>query len=136
MKVPTIKQCLGSALMLTALVVGPAILKASSANALPPAVVEELDLTSEQEAELDSIREDGRAQAEAVLTDEQLSVIDGTEGNERRQAIQSLDLSEDQRAQLREIYEESRTAADEVLTEEQKDKLREMQGNRGSRQRR
>lgn len=163
MKVPTIKQCLGSALMLTALVVSPAILKTSNANAFSPAsakgpnltseriaqaerregrqdrraaMAEELNLTSEQMAELDAIRADTLAQAEAVLTEEQQATLEGKTGRERMEAIRSLDLSEEQQAELMEIRESSRAAANEVFTDEQRAQLEEMRENRGNRRQR
>ncbi|NEQ53651.1 MAG: hypothetical protein F6K11_26545 [Leptolyngbya sp. SIO3F4] len=130
MKFPTMKQCFGGALMLTALVVTPAILKVGSANALPPEVAEELNLTPEQQTELDAIKEDAQTQVEAVLTDDQLAALEGKTGRERRQAMRSLDLSEDQRTQLREIRETSRAAADDVFTDEQQAQLQAMHSER------
>ncbi len=126
----TFKHVLSGALMLAALVATPAILKTNSANALPPGVVEELNLTPEQQAELDAIKTDARTQVDAVLTDEQLAALEGKTGRERMQAMWSLDLSEEQRTQLQAIREASRAAADEVFTDEQQAQLQAMRSER------
>ncbi|MEM7066686.1 MAG: hypothetical protein AAF572_26415 [Cyanobacteria bacterium P01_B01_bin.77] len=130
MKFLTMKQCFGGALMLTALVATPAMLRSQSANALPPGVAEEINLTSEQQTELDAIKERAHTQIEAVLNTDQLAALEGKTGRERRQAMRSLDLSEEQRTQLREIRETSRAAADEVFTDEQQAQLQSMRGER------
>ena len=112
--------------MLTALVASPAILKANNANALPPQMVEELNITPEQQTELDAIKDNARTQVEAILTEDQLAALEGKTGRERRQAMRSLDLSEDQRAQLQAIREESRAAADDVFTDDQQAQIQAM----------
>ncbi|MEL6229158.1 MAG: Spy/CpxP family protein refolding chaperone [Cyanobacteria bacterium J06627_3] len=134
MKFLTIKQCLGGALMLTALVATPAILKAGSANAFSPERAEELNITPEQQTELDAIKDNARTQVEAILTDDQLAELAGTTGRERRQAMRNLNLSEDQRAQMRSIRETSRAAAEDVFTAEQQAQLQAMAAERGERQ--
>ena len=83
MKFPTLKQCLGGAFMLSALVATPAILRATSASALPPQVSEELNLTQEQQTELDAIRESARTQVDSVLTDDQLATLECKTGRDR-----------------------------------------------------
>ena len=133
MKFPTLKQCLGGAFMLSALVATPAILRATSANALSPQVSEELNLTPEQQTELDAIRESARTQADSLLTADQLAALDGKTGRDRAQAMRDLDLSEDQRTQLQAIREDSRTAAAQVLTAEQQAQLEELRATRGNR---
>lgn len=133
MNFPTIKQCLGTALMLTTLAVTPAMLKVVSANALPPEVAEELNLTPAQQAELDAIKDNARTQVDAILTNDQVAALEGTTGRERHRAMRSLDLSEDQRTQLRQVRETSRAAARDVFTDEQEAQLQEMRGDRGDR---
>lgn len=119
--------------MLTALVATPAILKVTSANAFPPGVAEEINLTTDQQAALDEIKEDAHTQAATILTEDQLAALDGKTGRERRQAMRRLDLSDEQRTQLQEIREQSRTAVDEVLTDEQQAQLQAMRAERGER---
>ena len=97
---------------------------------------EELNLTPEQQTELDAIKENAQAQVEEVLNDEQLEALEGKTGLERMQALRSFDLSEEQRAELQEIREESRAAVDEVLTDEQQAQIQEMHSNRRNRGRR
>ena len=97
------------------------------------AFAEELNLTAEQQTELDAIKENTRSQAEAVLTEDQLASLEGKTGRERGQAMRSLDLSEEQRAELEQIREASRAAADEVLTAEQQAQLQEMRTSRRAR---
>lgn len=116
--------------MLTALVVTPAILKVGSANALPPEVAEELNLTPEQQTELDAIKDNARTQVDAILTEDQLTALEGKTGRERHRAMRSLDLSEEQRTQLRDVRETSRAAAEEVFTDEQQAQLQEMRTER------
>ncbi|NEZ67341.1 hypothetical protein D0962_32070 [Leptolyngbyaceae cyanobacterium CCMR0082] len=130
MKFPTIKQCCGGALMLTALVASPAILKASNANAFSPNMAEGLNLTSEQQAELNAIKDNARTQIEAILTEDQVAELDGQTGRDRRQAMRSINLSEEQRTQLQAIREASRASADEVFTDEQQAQLQAMRANR------
>ena len=132
MKFPTLKQCLGGAFMLSALVATPAILRATSANALSPQVSEELNLTPEQQTELDAIRESARTQADSLLTADQLAALDGKTGRDRTQAMRDLDLSADQRTQLRSIREDSRAAVDQVFTDEQQAQLQAMKAERAA----
>lgn len=134
MKFPTLKQCFGGALMLSALVGTPAMLKAGSANAFPPGVAEDLNLTSQQQTELDTLKENARTQVDAILTEDQLAALGDTTGKERRQAMRSLDISEQQRTQLRAVREDSRAAVDEILTDEQQTQLQAMRNERGDRQ--
>ncbi len=115
--------------MLTALVATPALLKAGSAKALPPEVAADLNLTPEQQTELDAIKENAHTQVEAILTDDQLAALEGTTGRERRQAMRSLDLNEEQRTQLQEVRESSRAAADQVFTDEQRAQLQAMRAD-------
>ena len=119
--------------MLTALVGTTAILKAGGANAFPPQVAEELNITPEQQTELDAIRENAHSQVDAILTEEQLIALEGTTGRDRKRAMGQLDLSEEQRTQLQDIRETSRAAVDEVLTEEQQAQLQAMKEERHER---
>lgn len=116
--------------MLTALVASPAILKASNANAFSPNMTAELNLTSEQQAELDAIKDNARTQVEAILTEDQRAELEGTTGRDRKQAMRSLNISEEQRTQLQAIREASRASADEVFTDEQQAQLQAMRADR------
>ena len=116
--------------MLAAVIAGPTLLKIGSASALPPQMAEELNITPEQQAEVDAIKEDTRSQVGTVLTQEQLATLEGKTGRDRAQAMRSLDLSEDQRTQLQEIRDQSRAAADAVFTDEQRTQLQAVRAER------
>lgn len=132
MNFPTMNQCLGGVLMLTALVAAPAMLKAGSANAFPPHVAEELNITSEQQTEIDAIKDNAHTQVDAILTADQLTALEGKTGRERMQAMRRLDLSPDQRTQLRDVRETSRAAVNDVLTDEQQSQLQDMRAERSA----
>lgn len=93
----------------------------------------QLDLTEQQQAQLDSIRDNAKSQALSVLTDAQRSELaaDLQSGEPLPHAMQNLDLSDDQRQQLWEIFESSRDASQNVLTEEQRQQLEEHRSERG-----
>ena len=69
--------------MLSALIATPAILKAGSANAFSPERAEELNLTPQQQTELDAIKDNARTQVEAIFTDDQLAELADTTGREQ-----------------------------------------------------
>ncbi|MBE9080320.1 Spy/CpxP family protein refolding chaperone [Romeria aff. gracilis LEGE 07310] len=97
--------------------------------------LEQLDLTEEQSAQIETIRTDTRSQMEALLTPEQRAAAAGSESP--REALRSLDLTDEQRQQMRAIRESSREQIRAVLTDEQQQQLQEMcperpQGNRQS----
>ncbi|MEM9151984.1 MAG: hypothetical protein AAGB19_16230 [Cyanobacteria bacterium P01_F01_bin.3] len=99
-------------------------------------VLEQLDLTDAQASEIESIREDAKAQMRTVLTPEQQATLENSEVRGRR-AFRQLDLSESQREQLQAIRESSREEVSEVLTSEQLEQLEELreeyEGRRGER---
>ncbi|MEA5462401.1 Spy/CpxP family protein refolding chaperone [Leptothoe sp. PORK10 BA2] len=97
---------------------------------------EALNLTPEQQSELEAIKQNAQSQVEAVLTADQLASLEGTTGRERHRAIRNLNLSEEQRTQMQAIRESSRAAADQVLTDEQRAQREEMGENRGQRRQR
>ena len=93
---------------------------------------EQLNLTEEQSAQIESIKDDSRAEVQAVLTEEQRAALGDVEGRERWQAWRSLDLTDDQQEQIRAIKESSREEVQAVLTDEQRAQFQEMrQGRRG-----
>ncbi|MEL7223962.1 MAG: Spy/CpxP family protein refolding chaperone [Cyanobacteria bacterium P01_D01_bin.36] len=95
-------------------------------------VLEQLDLTADQSAQLASIREDAKAQVQTVLTAEQQATLNSSESI-GRQELRQLDLSESQREQLRAIREATREEVSEVLTAEQREQLDELRAERGGR---
>ncbi|MEM6255496.1 MAG: Spy/CpxP family protein refolding chaperone [Cyanobacteria bacterium P01_D01_bin.156] len=119
--------------MLSALVGTTAILKVSGAHAFPAEVAEELNITPEQQSELDAIKENARTQIDAILTEEQLASLEDATGRDRKRAMRQLDLNEEQRTQLQTVREDSRTAMNEVLTDEQQAQLQEFKEQRQAR---
>lgn len=93
---------------------------------------QELNLTAEQIAQMEQIRENIKSQMEAVLTPEQQQQIQTmrTEGRQQGRAMKSLNLSEAQRTQMREIHRSAREQMQNVLTEEQRQQLRELKESR------
>ena len=84
-------------------------------------LLESLDLTEAQTAQIETIRSDARAQMAAVLTPEQRAELgDGEMG---RRAWRTLDLTEEQREQLKAIHEETHEQIDAILTDEQRQQL-------------
>ena len=126
------KVLLTCGLLTAAMVAVPSMLKPSSAQALPPQVIEELDLTAQQQSELEAIRENTRTQVQSLLTAEQQSALQAStdDGTPPHQAMRSLDLSDEQRQEIRSIMGDSREAVEGVLTEAQQQELRELMASR------
>ncbi|MEO1590405.1 MAG: hypothetical protein AAFU71_03820 [Cyanobacteria bacterium J06632_22] len=103
-----------------------------AAQAVPSQAVEALNLTEQQQAELDSLRAETRSQIEAILTDEQRAAVQSSldAGEPMRQALRSLDLTEQQRSDIRTVAEGSREAGRDILTPEQQAQLEARRGER------
>ena len=106
-----------------------------AAQAVPPHAVEELNLTEQQQAELDSLRAETRSQIEAILTDDQRAAVQASldAGDPIRRSLQSVDLTEQQRTEIRTIAEGSREAGQAILTPEQQTQLAESRSERRGR---
>jgi Spy/CpxP family protein refolding chaperone len=93
-----------------------------------PAVLEQLNLTADQEAQLSTIRQTTRSQLEAVVSSEQREQFKTSwqQGNSLRQAIAAMNLSPEQQQQVRSIFQASRQQAAQVLNSEQKQQLRQI----------
>lgn len=124
---------LASAATLTA-VVGLTLSPPAAAD--PTRLIEELELTETQQAELRTLFEERRDAVSEVLTEEQRAAVQAeleSSGN-FRDAMKAADLSEDQRDEVRTILEGSREEVSEILTDEQREELRSlMQERRGNR---
>lgn len=103
--------------------------------ALTPAIaqtgpmLEALDLTTEQKAEIRSIVQNSRAAVDDILTDDQQAQFQVVyqELQDLRAAIGAVDnLTDEQKTALREVAQTSRAALSEVLTEEQQAELRDL----------
>lgn len=86
-------------------------------------IMDQLNLTEAQKAQLKAIREEARAKKDAVLTAEQKAEMQRAR-QERRKP--NLNLTEAQKAQMKAIREESKRKMDAVLTPEQRQKLEEL----------
>lgn len=98
-------------------------------------VLEQLDLSDAQRAQIESIRSESREQMRAVLSAEQQALLDSRE-SEGRRVWRQLDLSDPQREEIRSIREATRTEVRSVLTEEQQAQLEELREQYGSGRRR
>ncbi|MBW4522771.1 MAG: Spy/CpxP family protein refolding chaperone [Scytolyngbya sp. HA4215-MV1] len=86
-------------------------------------IMEQLNLTDAQKAQLKKIHEETRAKMDAVLTADQKAEMQRAR-QERRKP--NLNLTEAQKAQMKTIREEAKRRMDAVLTAEQKQKLDEL----------
>ncbi len=102
---------------------------ASGAFSIPP----EVQLTSEQEAQLKDLKETTMSRLDSVLSSgQQLQLEDSlARGEDFKTAVRSLDLSFRQRRQLRGIFGDLRSQIDTILTPEQKQQIgQEIQSQR------
>ncbi|MUL35439.1 Spy/CpxP family protein refolding chaperone [Gloeocapsopsis dulcis] len=98
-----------------------------------------IELTAEQQAQMEQIRNETRTQIEGVLTPEQRQQWQAAmqNGQRRRGAMAALNLSEAQRTQIRQIMQSSKERATAVLTPEQRQQIEQrMQQWRQQRQQR
>jgi protein CpxP len=128
-----LKVLIPTGLAAAALIATPAMIHLTQAQAFPPQAVEALDLTPEQQAELETLWDNTRSQVEAVLTPQQQSQLQTSleTGTPHRQAFRELDLSDEQRQAVREIMADSRETGQAILTPEQQQQLRQRMANRG-----
>ncbi len=84
-----------------------------------------IELSAEQQAQMEQIRNETRAQIEAVLTPEQRQQWQAAtqNGQRRRGAMAALNLSEAQRTQIRQIVQSSKERVTAVLTPEQRQQI-------------
>lgn len=94
--------------------------------------LEQLNLTTDQEAKLAQIRQDTRTQLEDLLTVEQQETLRTklSEGANFREAIAAMNPSEGQRTQIRDTFRSARQSASEVLTPAQRQQAREWRQSR------
>ncbi|NJN22819.1 MAG: hypothetical protein HC812_18640 [Leptolyngbya sp. RL_3_1] len=104
----------------------------SPALADPGQILQELDLTAEQQSQIQGIFEARRSDIEAILTEEQRDQFFETlQGNRNfREAIAAADLTDAQRDQIRAVMMDSREDISEILTEEQQQELRDLMTQR------
>lgn len=91
-------------------------------------VLEELNLTPEQQTQMNQIRDNTRSQLEVLLTPEQREQFRASfqSGNGFQEAIAAINLSPEQQTQLRSLLQSTRQEVFSVLTEEQQQQVREL----------
>ena len=96
-----------------------------------------LNLTEAQKAQMQTIKNNTRAQIEGILTAEQRATLqaakDAPRGQRGQRGWANLNLTEQQKTQMREIRQASQQQMLAVLTPEQRQQMEEMRQNRRSR---
>jgi Spy/CpxP family protein refolding chaperone len=102
------------------------------AIASPDRIKQQLNLTPQQQQQLQVIDDNQSKQIEAVLTPEQQAKFDQAEttGQPMKQVLPSLELSPEQLAQIQKIQRDSKKQSVNVLTPEQKAQLESMRGKK------
>ncbi|MEB3180730.1 MAG: Spy/CpxP family protein refolding chaperone [Nostocaceae cyanobacterium] len=81
-----------------------------------------LNLTAEQEQQMQSIRQAEREQMDSIFTAEQKARLETARANREnpRQVFESLNITDDQKARMRQVHEATRQQIDAILTAEQR----------------
>ncbi|MBD3880327.1 Spy/CpxP family protein refolding chaperone [Phormidium tenue FACHB-886] len=116
-----------SGAVLGAIALIPILVKAQSALPELARLSQQINLTTEQRDQLQQMRQDTRAQLEALLTAEQNQQLQTAlaNGTPLWEAIESLNLTEAQSAQGQEILQAAHAERQSVLTPEQQQELRQ-----------
>jgi periplasmic protein CpxP/Spy len=119
LKLVLVGGILGGALMLL-----PNLGNAQENRQFP--VLEQLDLTTDQETQLSTIRRNTRSQLERIVNAEQQEIFKTkmTQGATLRESIAAMNLSEDQRTQVRATLQSARQEVATVLTPDQRQVIR------------
>lgn len=121
------------AIMMAATPVMPMLTEAATAAPMRLAgqrgggMMEKLNLTEAQKAQMQTIRESQRAKRDALLTGEQKAELQQAR-QERRKP--NLNLTESQKAQMKAIWQETKAQMDALLTAEQKQQLEQLRQER------
>ncbi|WP_156820217.1 Spy/CpxP family protein refolding chaperone [Synechococcus sp. PCC 7336] len=96
---------------------------------------EQLNLTPEQQTEVEALRAEHQEQRQDILTPEQQAIAEAalTEGRSPREFVSELDLSDEQRQQLQELRQASREDFRAILTPEQQAQFDELHSRRRGR---
>jgi periplasmic protein CpxP/Spy len=124
MKFNPLKLVLIGSLLSGALLLLPKLSQAQENRQFP--VLEQLDLTTDQETQLSTIRRNTRSQLERIVSAEQQEIFKTkmTQGATLRESIAAMNLSADQRTQVRETLQAARQEAATVLTADQRQVIR------------
>lgn len=84
-----------------------------------------IELTEQQKAQMQTIRQNTRTQIEGILTPAQRAQFQAAigSGQKRRSAYADMNLSEQQQSQIREIMQSAKTQTEAVLTPAQRQQL-------------
>lgn len=93
----------------------------------PPLPFQQLNLSPEQRAQMQTIRQQALVQAQAVLSTDQKAQLKTAlqNGEDMRSAMSSLNLTTEQKTKLREIMQSTQAQFDVVLTPEQRQQLQQ-----------
>lgn len=108
----------------------PFILNAQKSNAFPPdgpPGLSQLNLTPDQQAKFEQLRNNAESQIEAILSPAQVPHFQNlkTIRQQLRQETEALNLTADQKKQMHSIMEANRKEMDGILTDAQKAQLRQ-----------
>jgi Spy/CpxP family protein refolding chaperone len=97
-----------------------------------PEALSNLNLTSEQKAQLEQIRNNIDSQIAGILTPEQQQKSQSIKAQRQQlhEAMKALNLTSEQKEQMHSIKESSRQQMDDLLTDEQRQQLRQEMGSR------
>jgi Spy/CpxP family protein refolding chaperone len=126
MKIAFVKRLLVTAAVATiALTVNVA--QPKIAQAQQPRFLQGIELTSEQQSQINQISENSRKKIDSVLTPEQQSQFQDAiaSGKNPREAMKSANLSSEQKQKMKGIMRSQREQISNLLTSEQKQQLRE-----------
>jgi Spy/CpxP family protein refolding chaperone len=91
-----------------------------------------LNLTQEQQEQMQQIRQAEREQMDNILTTEQKARLEAARENRQnpRQVLESLNLTDEQQARIEEVRQASKEQIDAILTAEQRQQLEQRRQSR------
>jgi periplasmic protein CpxP/Spy len=109
----------------------PHIAQADSSAVSPSsmtAVIDQLELTPDQETQLAALRRDTRSQIQAIVQPNQRQQFKTTwqQGSSFRESVSAMNLTPDQRQQVRSLLQSTRQQAKAILTESQRQELKQI----------
>ena len=123
------------------LALSAAIIPAAFAQSNTPTAPKErhqqnwLNLTPEQQEQMQRIKQSQREQMDNILTAEQKARLETARANREnpRQVFESLNLTDEQKAQMEEVRRASKEQMDAILTAEQRQQLQQHRQSRPER---
>ena len=109
-------------LLAATVLIAPAIAQTNPPPPPPPRQQNWLNLTPEQQAKMQQIRQAEREQMNSILTAEQRSILETARQNRQnpRQVFESLNLTDEQKTRIQQVRRSSREQMDAILTPEQR----------------